>query len=572
MLITIQNRYGKNLKEITESKKELISLYSKINKEIFGSSVNETELLTEVSCGVSNMHDYFVTSLNRSLEEEGCGIKLSSLYKEVKEQVLSHFINKTKEDIVTIVDDSIEFLCSESNLTEDEVRHKLSSGVLENIEKEFNSNQIKSCKIEYLLAEEEEFNKESEKFIQSFTDSIEQQKSSTTSKSEKRQKSNKPKSNEKVSSSDNFVAPRVEQENVIDTDFSEIITPMTEQDKKELRVKIEECVNYYYNADRVTMMIGGNVNDVPMIMQNIMVIVNEMDDIVNNASDKDNKSDLLNKLSDMQLQISTMINSYNPNISKGNIINSFKAVEVDSKGDAVRVEDFFGKQYEADELVSEDSNKLEQDNYKIFTKYPDLYNIMMAIQHQTGSFIRLEEIKSSYKYMSPILKASVMMNNTDVNRYFYIDLCGTLYNNKPKFIILNKSDIIDDGYCISTSRIDLITKYIFGTITEEELKSNDLVSTDLRSLNKVIDLASIQKENKDYITKIMIQKPSKELLSKSINFDGECRFRLNEFKGNSFELISDSKTKKYFNGPSCKRKKQRMTFENGELILDGKQD
>lgn len=568
MLITIENKYGKSLKEIANSKREFVSRYTKFNKEIFGTELNQEDILETTSCGVSNMENHFLAILNGSLKDEGSEIKLSSLHTELKDQISNHFSLKAKESIMSTFEDSIEFLCSTAGVSEEEMKEKIQREFLsEALEKGFKAQDIESCKIEYLLATEKEFNKEIEKGATELLDIIEAEKQKVSSKNNSnKQKQNKKE--EKVSSSDNFV--KQDSEDVIDVEFVDT-APMNESDIKELKNKIEECVNYYYNADRIAMMIGGNMNLVTEVMNNVMITVNKMDDIVNNATDKDDKVEISNRLSELQLEISNMISSYNPNVSIGNIINSFKAVEVGINGQPIRVEDFFGKQYDAEEMMG-DSKSIEQQNYKIFSKYPDLYNIILAIQQQTGAFIKLEEVKSSYKYMNPILKASVIMNNSEINRYFYIDLLGTLYNDKAKFIILNKSEIIDEGYYISASRIDLITKYIFGTLSDEELQSNDLIPSDIRGLNKLIDLSSINKENKQFVLDVMIQNPSKELLMKSIKFDKECRFRLDKLNGNSFTLISDSKTKKYFNGPSCKRKKQTMTFNNGELILDGKQD
>ena len=570
MLIKEKSKYGRTLSEINEYKIRITASYAKFNKEIFGIKIDEDSTLENSSCGVTNMEKYFLDLLNDSLKEEGSEIRLSSLDIDLKEQIANHFANKTKQLALSVLEDSIEFLCSQTGASEETIKNKFMDEIISQVSEEFESDCVESCKIEQLLVAEKEFEKEMEQEVKSLLDIIETEKNNIRQKNatKKEEVVEEVKQEEKTTASNNFVKP--ESENVIDAEYVDI-TSMNESDIKDLKNKIEECVNYYYNADRIAMMVGGNKNVVTEVMNNIMTIVNKMDDLVNNATAKDNKIDISNKLSEMQLEISSMINSFNPNISKGsNIINSFKAVEVGVDGEPIRVEDFFGKQYETKDFIND--NSIEQENYRIFAKYPDLYNIVIAIQQQTGSFIKLEEVKSSYKYMNPILKASVMMNNSETNRYFYIDLNGTLYNDKSKFVILNKSEIIDEGYYISTSRIDLITKYIFGTLSEEELESNDLLSFHIREINKLIDLSSINKENKQFIINVMIQKPSMDLLIKAVKFDKQCRFRLDKINGNTFSLISDSKTKKYFNGPSCRRKKQTMSFKDGELILDGKQE
>lgn len=578
MIITVENRYGETLKTLACSRMEQIENYSNICDEVFNIKIDQKKISSEACISPTLLQEKLVGEVNKLFEVNGSNIKIKGL-TDIRKEMIDYFIDYSLTALISIVEDYEEFLCSKGSFDKQEVIDSIVEEVTSldfiNVD-DISLDYEKDINIDYIKEQETKIMGIVNKYCADMINTLETEKAKIVNKNIKKEEKVKEEKKETTRHYDNFVnanvVENVEENKPLDVDYESVENQsiLSKQDKMELKSKIDECLKYYYNTDRVTMMIGGDVNKVTEVMNNILVITDKMNYIINNPEPGDDKGSLLAKLSELQLSISEMISRYNPNINIGNIIKSFKAVDVAQNGEPIVVEDYFGTRYTVDHIAN--NNAMEQNNYKLYSKYPDLYNIIIPIQQQTGSFIKLEEIKSNYKYMSPIIKASVMMGNSDVSRYFYIDLDGTMYNDKSKFIILNNSDVIDEGYYLPISRIDLVVKYIFGSITEEELKSNNIISVDMRSLNTVIDLSSVSKDKKEFVSNILLQQISKELLMRAIKFDKVCRFRVDKITNNSFTLISDSKTKKYFNGPSCRRKKQVLTFNNGELILDGKQD
>lgn len=568
MLITIENKFGKTLSEIANTKRGFVSAYAKFNKEIFGVNVDEQLTLETTSCGVSNMENHFLELLNNSLKEKGSEIRLSSLKLGIKEQVRNHFMTQLKNTIIEILEDSIDFLCSETKMSEEKVKEYFISEGLTAAEKEMKVDDIESCNIDYLLHLEKQLKEESEKEAAELMDIIETQKKSAKQENKENQTPNqeKPKSETKVKASDNFVP---KQEEVVDVDY-ENINILNSSDKTELKNKVSECYNFYTNRDRLMMMLGNNKDKATEVLGKVIEKIQLMEESI---TDDKTKEEISETLSQMQIELIDMINSYNPAIkSTLNIMDLFKDVEVGASGEPVRVEDFFGKQYDTEELVEENAGieKILQKNVSLINKYEGLDNVINNIQQKVGTIIKLEEVKAPYKEISPIIKATPVIKNTGVNRYFYIDIAGSMYIDVPKFIILNRSDIIDDGYCLDIERVDLITKYIFGTLSEDDLASNDIINPRLRTLNKVVDLSSIHKKNKQLISEILLEEKSRDILNKAKELDKDCRFRIEEITTSTFSMISDSKTKTYFNGQTCKRKKMRISYniKKGELIFD----
>lgn len=573
MLITIENKYGKTLSEIANTKRRFVSSYAKFSKEIFGVNIDEQLTLENTSCGVSNMENHFLGLLNNSLKEKGSKIRLSSLETGIKEQVRNHFMSELKDTIIGILEDSIDFLCSQTKMSEEKVKEYFISEGLTAAEKEMKVEDIESCNIDYLLELEKQLKEESEKEAAELMDIIEEQKKSVKqeNKEEKTQtsKQEESKSEAKVKASDNFV-PKQE---VVDVDYENIST-LNNSDKSELKKRVSECYNFYTNKDRLIMMLGANANKAQEVLAKVVEKIQLMDEAI---TDDKSKEEISSTLSQMQIGLIDMINSYNPAVkSTLNIMDLFKDVEVGPTGEPVRVEDFFGKQYEAEELVEENNiiDKVISNNTTLLNKFKSkpLYDTINIIQQQTGTLLKLEEVKAPYKEISSIIKVTPVIKDTEINRYFYIDIAGSLYLDKPKFIILNKSDIIEDGYYLDIDRVDLIVKYIYGTISEQELVSNDLINPRLRSLNKTIDISSIHNKNKQLISEILLEEKSKELLNKAVELDKECRFRLEEITAKTFTMISDSKTKSHFTGQTCKRKKMRLSYDinKAELVLDEK--
>lgn len=559
---------GMNIEQIRTKKEELINEFAIRYKEIFGTDINvskDSKLFDElIRHSITDMDTKLTSRLNDILKEKGIEFGLSTIEKSSTEQLTSACVDKVINELVTYT----KSLCScEADID------LVESFIKENIDKE---ELIKNVNISIdrpLLEQINMFNKEIYEALEDIKKEI--KSSIELKKDEEQNQEQGQKEAEAFKAQANFVPDSVlgtQQTGPVDVNYTEVEKDKLDSEKKKMINSIEECTAYYYNKDRVLSMIGGQVNLLNDVMNKILETCNKMNDLVENAYGTLPVQDIKNKLSAMQFEMTNMIQSYNPN-NKNDIsviIDSFKAIQVDANGNPIIFEDFFGNPLNASDINIKVNNRnasSQYDNSKILAKYVELIPVIGKIS-EMGVQVNLQEIKSVYKHISPVVKADLFIAGQPLNKPLIFDTNGVLFNNENKVLLVPQNGIEEDGIVLSLDNIETLQKYIYGSISDDDLMKNDIIDEDLRIMNRVVDLSSMIPPIRKCVLHVLNQKASKQVLNTTVAFDEDVRFKLNKWVSEEeFELISNSSVRKSFFGTTCRRKKQIIKFEKGTLSI-----
>ena len=182
----------------------------------------------------------------------------------------------------------------------------------------------------------------------------------------------------------------------------------------------------------------------------------------------------------------------------------------------------------------------------------------------------ISEITTGYKNnpVVTVIRVDLSVNGESLNKPLLIDTRAALFNDINKVILLPQSEIVEDSIVIDLNNDTIIQRYIYGNISKEEILKYNIISDEIRILSRVVDLSSMSSKQRKSIVDILLQEPSKQLLNDAVNFDEEVRFKLTKWVAeDEFELLSNSSVKSSFLGTTCKRKKQIIKFNKGELSI-----
>lgn len=557
---------GMSLDEIKAKKDKFIDKYNMIHKEIFGEEINvkDSKVYNELLAhAVIDIEEEFVSRINKSLEERNKSFKISTLEKPAIEQLAEFCIEESIKTLTTYA----KSLCSNEKEAEEIEKY-----VLENIDKE-NMFQEVDAKCDGILIDV------IDSFIKEIQDSIEEVKQDIKSSFELKKDEEEngeigQQEAESFKAKANFI-PNQKSQEPVDVPFTEvpkqnINNDNEDSDKKKLLNSIEECTAYYYNKDRVLSMIGGQVNLLNDVMNKILETCNKMNQLVETSYGTLSVQEIKNKLSSMQSELTSMIQSFNPNNinDMSIIINSFKAIQVDADGNPIVFEDFFGNTLNACDINVNKSAPIDQyDNSKILAKYVELIPVIGKIS-EMGVKVSLKEIKSVYKHISPVVRADLFIAGQPLNKPLVFDTNGVLFNEVNKVLLVPQNGVEEDGVVLSLDNIEILQRYIYGSISGEELMKHDIIDEDLRIMNRIVDLSSMIPPIRKCILHVLNQKASKQALNATVAFDEDVRFKLNKWiSEEDFELISNSSVRKSFFGTTCRRKKQIIKFVKGELSV-----
>lgn len=545
---------GMSFTDIKDKKEEYIERYNIIFEEIFGEEIiqkDSEEYNQLLWVPVVNIEAELVSRINKALEEKGKKFKLYTLEVSATEQLTHGVINHIIEELTKFA----KSLCSSEK--EEEMLDKYmcenisNEELLKDLETSYSESLINVIDIIY-----DEVEKELEVIKKDIKSAFELIKDVEENTKEGQQEA------ERFSA--NFVPP-VQQP--VDVDYTEVSNE-NDNEEQELLIKIQECVSYYHNKDRVLAMIGGRVDLVDTVMNKILEESSKMYRLVETSYGTISVDEIKTKLSSMQLELTNMIQSYNPNNKNdmSTIINSLKAIQVNENGEPIIFEDFFGRTINADDIKNGKVQWInDSENSKILEKHEEIIPVITELS-KMGVEVKLSEVKSTFKHIPSVVRAELFINGQSINKPLVFDTNGVLFNDEKKILLVNENGVEEDGVVLSLDNITILKGYIYGSISNEELKKHDIIDEELRIMNRIVDLSSMIPSIRKCVLNILNQKPSKQLLNLSVKFDQEVRFKISKWKSEEdFELMSDSTVMSSFFGSVCNRKKQIIKFKKGEL-------
>lgn len=540
--------------DIKDKKEEYIERYNIIFEEIFGEEIiqkDSEEYNQLLWVAIVDIEAELVSRINKALEEKGKKFKLYTLEVSATEQLTHGVINHIIEELTKFA----KSLCSSEK--EEEMLDKYmceninNEELLKDLETSYSESLINVIDIIY-----DEVEKELEIIKKDIKSAFELIKDVEENTKEGQQEA------ERFSA--NFVPP-VQQP--VDVDYTEVSNE-NDNEEQELLNKIQECVSYYHNKDRVLAMIGGRVDLVDTVMNKILEESSKMYRLVETSYRTMSVDEIKTKLSSMQLELTNMIQSYNPNNKNdmSTIINSLKAIQVNENGEPIIFEDFFGRTINADDIKNGKVQWInDSENSKILEKHEEIIPVITELS-KMGVEVKLSDVKSTFKHIPSVVKAELFINGQSINKPLVIDTNGVLFNDEKKILLVNENGVEEDGVVLSLDNTTILKGYIYGSISNEELKKHDIIDEELRIMNRIVDLSSMIPSIRKCVLNILNQKPSKQLLNLSVKFDQEVRFKISKWKSEEdFELISDSTVMSSFFGSVCNRKKQIIKFKKGEL-------
>lgn len=545
---------GMSFADIKDKKEEYIERYNIIFEEIFGEEIiqkDSEEYNQLLWVAIVDIEAELVSRINKALEEKGKKFKLYTLEVSATEQLTHGVINHIIEELTKFA----KSLCSSEK--EEEMLDKYmceninNEELLKDLETSYSESLINVIDIIY-----DEVEKELEMIKKDIKSAFELIKDVEENTKEGQQEA------ERFSA--NFVPP-VQQP--VDVDYTEVSNE-NDNEEQELLIKIQECVSYYHNKDRVLAMIGGRVDLVDTVMNKILEESSKMYRLVETSYGTMSVDEIKTKLSSMQLELTNMIQSYNPNNKNdmSTIINSLKAIQVNENGEPIIFEDFFGRTINADDIKNGKVQWInDSENSKILEKHEEIIPVITELS-KMGVEVKLSEAKSTFKHIPSVVKAELFINGQSINKPLVFDTNGVLFNDEKKILLVNENGVEEDGVVLSLDNTTILKGYIYGSISNEELKKHDIIDEELRIMNRIVDLSSMIPSIRKCVLNILNQKPSKQLLNLSVKFDQEVRFKISKWKSEEdFELVSDSTVMGSFFGSVCNRKKQIIKFKKGEL-------
>lgn len=545
---------GMSFADIKDKKEEYIERYNIIFEEIFGEEIiqkDSEEYNQLLWVAIVDIEAELVSRINKALEEKGKKFKLYTLEVSATEQLTHGVINHIIEELTKFA----KSLCSSEK--EEEMLDKYmceninNEELLKDLETSYSESLINIIDIIY-----DEVEKELEMIKKDIKSAFELIKDVEENTKEGQQEA------ERFSA--NFVPP-VQQP--VDVDYTEVSNE-NDNEEQELLIKIQECVSYYHNKDRVLAMIGGRVDLVDTVMNKILEESSKMYRLVETSYGTMSVDEIKTKLSSMQLELTNMIQSYNPNNKNdmSTIINSLKAIQVNENGEPIIFEDFFGRTINADDIKNGKVQWInDSENSKILEKHEEIIPVITELS-KMGVEVKLSEVKSTFKHIPSVVRAELFINGQSINKPLVFDTNGVLFNDEKKILLVNENGVEEDGVVLSLDNTTILKGYIYGSISNEELKKHDIIDEELRIMNRIVDLSSMIPSIRKCVLNILNQKPSKQLLNLSVKFDQEVRFKISKWKSEEdFELVSDSTVMGSFFGSVCNRKKQIIKFKKGEL-------
>lgn len=545
---------GMSFADIKDKKEEYIERYNIIFEEIFGEEIiqkDSEEYNQLLWVAIVDIEAELVSRINKALEEKGKKFKLYTLEVSATEQLTHGVINHIIEELTKFA----KSLCSSEK--EEEMLDKYmcenisNEELLKDLETSYSESLINVIDIIY-----DEVEKELEVIKKDIKSAFELIKDVEENTKEGQQEA------ERFSA--NFVPP-VQQP--VDVDYTEVSNE-NDNEEQELLIKIQECVSYYHNKDRVLAMIGGRVDLVDTVMNKILEESSKMYRLVETSYGTMSVDEIKTKLSSMQLELTNMIQSYNPNNKNdmSTIINSLKAIQVNENGEPIIFEDFFGRTINADDIKNGKVQWInDSENSKILEKHEEIIPVITELS-KMGVEVKLSEVKSTFKHIPSVVRAELFINGQSINKPLVFDTNGVLFNDEKKILLVNENGVEEDGVVLSLDNTTILKGYIYGSISNEELKKHDIIDEELRIMNRIVDLSSMIPSIRKCVLNILNQKPSKQLLNLSVKFDQEVRFKISKWKSEEdFELVSDSTVMGSFFGSVCNRKKQIIKFKKGEL-------
>ena len=568
---------GMSVNDIFNFKREVISKYVILEKDIFGEEIDVNDKDTYnllILRKASNIESDLLGIINSKVKKHDKDFVISSLDKPAVQQIVSFYCEKALNELI----DYTKSLCSEEEfkLLEKTQMYSELNSLMKSVEEEIEvpKDVILINEVDTLIGT---INKSIEEAKQEIKSSFELSQDEIQNIKEGEKAAEKFKEQyiknkeKKVSDSANFTKPQHDNIPVMDAEYEDV---KVDRDKQELLNMVEDCTKYYYNGSRVQSMIGGQTSILKNVMDNILVYCDKMEKLVEELYGKEPTNVIKGKLSNMQIELAKMICAYNPNNKNdmNTIINSFKAIQVDNDGNPIVYEDFFGNTINANDIKSNNQPKSQNKpkvSSELLAKYPEIIPIISKIT-QTGVEVSISEITTGYKNnpVVTVIRVDLSVNGESLNKPLLIDTRAALFNDINKVILLPQSEIVEDSIVIDLNNDTIIQRYIYGNISKEEILKYNIISDEIRILSRVVDLSSMSSKQRKSIVDILLQEPSKQLLNDAVNFDEEVRFKLTKWVAeDEFELLSNSSVKSSFLGTTCKRKKQIIKFNKGELSI-----
>ena len=568
---------GMSVNDIFNFKREVISKYVILEKDIFGEEIDVNDKDTYnllILRKASNIESDLLGIINSKVKKHDKDFVISSLDKPAVQQIVSFYCEKALNELI----DYTKSLCSEEEfkLLEKTQMYSELNSLMKSVEEEIEvpKDVILINEVDTLIGtinkSIEEAKQEIKSSFELSQDEIQNIKEGEKAAEEFKEQYIKNKE-KKVSDSANFTKPQHDNIPVMDAEYEDV---KVDRDKQELLNMVEDCTKYYYNGSRVQSMIGGQTTILKNVMDNILVYCDKMEKLVEELYGKEPTNVIKGKLSNMQIELAKMICAYNPNNKNdmNTIINSFKAIQVDNDGNPIVYEDFFGNTINANDIKSNNQPKSQNKpkvSSELLAKYPEIIPIISKIT-QTGVEVSISEITTGYKNnpVVTVIRVDLSVNGESLNKPLLIDTRAALFNDINKVILLPQSEIVEDSIVIDLNNDTIIQRYIYGNISKEEILKYNIISDEIRILSRVVDLSSMSSKQRKSIVDILLQEPSKQLLNDAVNFDEEVRFKLTKWVAeDEFELLSNSSVKSSFLGTTCKRKKQIIKFNKGELSI-----
>lgn len=568
---------GMSVNDIFNFKREVISKYVILEKDIFGEEIDVNDKDTYnllILRKASNIESDLLGIINSKVKKHDKDFVISSLDKPAVQQIVSFYCEKALNELI----DYTKSLCSEEEfkLLEKTQMYSELNSLMKSVEEEIEvpKDVILINEVDTLIGtinkSIEEAKQEIKSSFELSQDEIQNIKEGEKAAEEFKEQYIKNKE-KKVSDSANFTKPQHDNIPVMDAEYEDV---KVDRDKQELLNMVEDCTKYYYNDSRVQSMIGGQTTILKNVMDNILVYCDKMEKLVEELYGKEPTNVIKGKLSNMQIELAKMICAYNPNNKNdmNTIINSFKAIQVDNDGNPIVYEDFFGNTINANDIKSNNQPKSQNKpkvSSELLAKYPEIIPIISKIT-QTGVEVSISEITTGYKNnpVVTVIRVDLSVNGESLNKPLLIDTRAALFNDINKVILLPQSEIVEDSIVIDLNNDTIIQRYIYGNISKEEILKYNIISDEIRILSRVVDLSSMSSKQRKSIVDILLQEPSKQLLNDAVNFDEEVRFKLTKWVAeDEFELLSNSSVKSSFLGTTCKRKKQIIKFNKGELSI-----
>ena len=307
---------GMSVNDIFNFKREVISKYVILEKDIFGEEIDINDKDTYnllILRKASNIESDLLGIINSKVKKHDKDFVISSLDKPAVQQIISFYCKKALNELI----DYTKSLCSEEEfkLLEKTQMYSELNSLMKSVEEEIEvpKDVILINEVDTLIGtinkSIEEAKQEIKSSFELSQDEIQNIKEGEKAAEEFKEQYIKNKE-KKVSDSANFTKPQHDNIPVMDAEYEDV---KVDRDKQELLNMVEDCTKYYYNGSRVQSMIGGQTTILKNVMDNILVYCDKMEKLVEELYGKEPTNVIKGKLSNMQIELAKMICAYNPN-------------------------------------------------------------------------------------------------------------------------------------------------------------------------------------------------------------------------------------------------------------------